>query len=62
LLVGNLEYAAQVALKCGRSTEALLIAQADGPELFEKIKEEYFSQHKDAFVKNIINSISKNDF
>lgn len=61
-MVGNLEYAAQVALKCGRSTEALLIAEAGGKELYEQIKEEYFSQHKDTFVKDIINSISKNDF
>lgn len=61
-MVGNLEYAAQVALKCGRSTEALLIAEAGGKELYEQIKEEFFSQHKDTFVKNIINSISKNDF
>ena len=30
LLVGNLEYAAEVALKCGRTTEALLIAEAGG--------------------------------
>jgi hypothetical protein len=30
LLVGNLEYAADVALKCGRTTEALLIAEAGG--------------------------------
>ena len=44
LLIGELEYAAQVALKGGRSTEALLIAMADGPELFEKIKSDYFAQ------------------
>ena len=42
LLIGNLEYAAEVALKAGRSTEALLIAEAGGEQLFEKIKEEYF--------------------
>jgi hypothetical protein len=30
LIVGNLEYAAEVALKCGRTTEALLIAEAGG--------------------------------
>ncbi len=42
LLLGNLEYAAEVALKCGRTTEALLIAEAGGDALLEKIKEEYF--------------------
>jgi hypothetical protein len=41
LLVGQLEYAAQVALKCGRTTEALLIAEAGGKELYEQIKGEY---------------------
>jgi hypothetical protein len=30
LLLGNLEYAAEVALKCGRTTEALLIAEYGG--------------------------------
>ncbi len=30
LLIGNLEYAAEVALKAGRTTEALLIADAGG--------------------------------
>jgi hypothetical protein len=30
LLVGNLEYAAEVALKAGRTAEALLIADAGG--------------------------------
>lgn len=34
LLLGNLEIAAEVALKCGRSTEALIIAEAGGEELF----------------------------
>lgn len=61
-MLGELEYAAQVALKCGRSTEALLIAEAGGKELYEQIKEEYFSQHKDAFVKEVIHAVTKNDF
>lgn len=30
LLLGNLEYAADVAMKAGRTTEALLIAEAGG--------------------------------
>ena len=30
LMFGNLEYAAEVALKCGRVAEALMIAQAGG--------------------------------
>lgn len=42
LLMGNLEYAAEVALKCGRTTEALLIAEAGGKAVLDRIKEEYF--------------------
>jgi hypothetical protein len=38
LMIGNLDYAAEIALKAGRSTEALLIADAGGEKLFEKIK------------------------
>ena len=30
LLIGNLEFAATCALKCGRTTEALLIAESGG--------------------------------
>jgi hypothetical protein len=63
LLIGNLEYAAEVALKAGRTTEALLIADAGGEQLFEKIKEEYFSNIcKDSYVKVFIKSIVQDDF
>lgn len=61
-MIGELEYAAQVALKAGRSTEALIIAEAGGQELYDQIKEQYFSLHKDPFVKEIIQAVSKNDF
>jgi hypothetical protein len=37
LMYGNLEYAAEVALKCGRVAEAFLIAQAGGEDLIEDI-------------------------
>jgi hypothetical protein len=63
LLVGNLEYAAEIALKAGRTTEALLIADAGGEELFEKIKEEYFNNvSKDNYVKTCLKSIVNEDF
>lgn len=58
LLIGNLEYAAEIAMKSGRTTEALLIAEAGGEQLFDKIKEEYFSNIcKDSYVKLYIRSI-----
>ena len=38
LMIGNLQYAAEVALKCGRTTAALLIAERGGPDLYEDIK------------------------
>lgn len=63
LLIGNLEHAAEVALKAGRTTEALLIAEAGGEQLFEKIKEEYFANYcKDSFVKLQIKAIVNEDF
>lgn len=62
LLLGQLEYAAQVALKCGRTTEAFLIAEAGGEELQEQIKAEYLTQHKDPFVKEVIAAIAEQDF
>ena len=33
LLIGNLQYAAEIALKCGRSTVAFLIAERGGADL-----------------------------
>jgi hypothetical protein len=37
LMYGNLEYAAEVDLKCGRVAEAFIIAQAGGEDLIEDI-------------------------
>jgi len=62
LLIGELEYAAEVALKCGRTTEALLIAEAGGAELYERIKASFFAQQKDQYVRDVIQAVTKNDF
>jgi hypothetical protein len=43
LMYGNLEYAAEVALKCGRVAEAFLIAQAGGEQLIDEIQSRFFS-------------------
>lgn len=61
LLIGNLQYAAEIALKCGRTTTALLIAERGGPELFEDIKQRYFELEKDPFVTTVVHSISERD-
>ena len=38
-----LEYAAELALRCGRTTEALIIADsADDEEMFNRIKDKFF--------------------
>ena len=58
LLVGNIEGAAECALKWGRTTEALLLALASNNESFiEQIKAEYFTQNKDNFVNTVIKGI-----
>ena len=61
LLIGNLQYAAEIALKCGRTTTALLIAERGGPELFEDIKQRYFELEKDSFITSVVHSISERD-
>ena len=44
LLIGNIEDAAECALKSGWTTEAILLALAsDDSKVLAKIKEEYFS-------------------
>lgn len=63
LLTGDLESAVEVALKCGREAEALLIAVSSGnQELLNKTKAEYFSKNKDLFVRNIFSSIINKNF
>jgi protein transport protein SEC31 len=62
LLIGDLESAVDVALKCGREAEALLIASAGDKELFNKAKQSFFNKNKDLFIKNIFSSIINNNF
>jgi len=63
LLTGDLESAVDVALKCGREAEALLIAvSSNNPELLNKTKAEYFSKNKDLFIRNIFSSIINKNF
>jgi len=63
LLTGDLESAVEVALKCGREAEALLIAVSSGnQELLNRTKAEYFSKTKDLFVRNIFSSIINKNF
>lgn len=58
LLIGNIEGAAECAIKCGRTTEALLLAlSAPNEGIFDQIKDEYFAHNKDQFVNNIIKGI-----
>jgi len=59
LLIGNLQYAAEIALKCGRTTTALLIAERGGPDLFNEIKQSYFELEKDAFIASVVRSINE---
>lgn len=63
LLTGDLESAVDVALKCGREAEALLIAVSSGnQELLNKTKAEYFGKNKDLFIRNIFSSIINKNF
>lgn len=62
LLIGDLDNAVEVAMKCGRDAEALLIASTGSKELFNKAKNLFFSKNKDLFIKNIFSSIINQDF
>jgi hypothetical protein len=44
LMVKNLQYAAEAALKHGRVAESFLIAQMGGPSMLADIQERYFAQ------------------
>lgn len=62
LLIGDLQSAVDVALKCGREAEALLIASAGDKELFDKTKQAFFNKNKDLYIKNIFSSIINGNF
>jgi protein transport protein SEC31 len=62
LLIGDLEHAVDVSMKCGRDAEALLIASTGPIELFNKVKNQFFSKNKDLFIKNIFSSIINKNF
>lgn len=50
LMIGNIQYAAEIALKSGRTAEAFLIAQAGGQEVMDNIQDRFFKMCKDPFV------------
>lgn len=62
LLIGDLDNAVEVAMKCGRDAEALLIASTGSKELFAKAKNLFFTKNKDLFIKNIFSSIINKNF
>lgn len=58
LMIGNIEGAAECAMKCGRTAEAFLLAlSAQNDKVFEQIKEEFFTHNKDNFVTTVIKGI-----
>jgi hypothetical protein len=62
LLIGDLDNAVEVAMKCGRDAEALLIASTGSKDLFNKAKNLFFNKNKDLFIKNIFSSIINQNF
>lgn len=57
LLIGNYQYAAEVALKIGRTAEAFLIAEMGGSQMLKDIQNKYFEQQKDPYVNNILKQL-----
>ena len=51
----------EVAFKCGRPAEALLIAKIGGDELFSRTLEEFFNHHNDPFIKYALKHIYNQD-
>lgn len=62
LMVGNLQYAAECALKCGRSAEALLIAQMGGPQMLKDIQSRFFDNQQDSFLSTILKPLFHKNF
>lgn len=56
-MIGNFQYAAEVALKCGRCAEAILIAEAGGDQVFSDIIKKYYKLNKDPFIAQVLQPI-----
>jgi hypothetical protein len=54
LMVGNYQYAAECALKIGRTAEAFLIAQMGGNDMLKDIQVKYFEMQKDPYLTSIL--------
>ena len=54
LIINDLECAIDCALMCGRTVEALLIAECGGNELFQATKIKILSNSKDQYLKNSV--------
>jgi protein transport protein SEC31 len=61
LLIHNLECAIDCALTCGRTAEALIIAEQGGSELFEKTKQAVLSTSKDLFLRTTFRKLITKD-
>lgn len=54
LMVGNFQYAAECALKTGRTGEAFLIAQMGGADMLKDIQTQFFNQQKDVYLSSVL--------
>ena len=61
-MVGNIDAAAECAFKCGRVTEALLLAlSSNNDSLFDELQDQYFKNHQDPFVSTVLKRIVEED-
>ena len=51
LLVGDISTSVDCCMKCGRFADALFIAAAGGPELWNRVREEYSRKQRDPFIR-----------
>lgn len=61
LMIGNFQYAAECALKNGRTAEAFLIAQMGGSAMLSDIQSRYFDMQKDPYITNVLRPLFKKD-
>lgn len=61
LLINNLESAIDCALACGRTAEALIIAEQGGRDLFERTKQAVLGLSKDLFLRTSFSKLISKD-
>jgi len=62
LMLGNLQSAVDCCFKCGRHTEALVIALMAEKDVLDSTVHNYLNQSSDPFIKGVLTKLYDKDY